>query len=568
MTMLDFPRRPWLASYPATSDWSAPLPPEPVTAAIDRAVAEFPDRPAVDFLGKTCTYARLGELVARAARGLRGLGVEKGTRVGILLPNTPYYVVLYHAVLRLGGIVVNLNPLYAEEEIRRTLRDSGTTVVATLDLTLTLPKLVKSIAGTKVEKVVVCSMAAALPTSTGLLFRLLKRSEIAAVPSGEMFVTFAALIDNHGDPTPVAIDPVRDVAVLQYTGGTTGVPKGAMLTHANLTVNRDQVLRWYPSLRRGEERILGVLPLFHVFAMTVVMNFAIGCAAEMILLPRFQLAQVLKTIGRKRPTLFPVVPTLLNALNHDPQTRKHDLSSLRCCISGGAPLPAEVKQTFEDLTGCVVVEGYGLSEASPVVTCNPPEGKNKAGSIGLPLPGTTVEIRALDGSGRALPPGELGEICARGPQVMAGYWERPEETASVLDNGLLRTGDVGYMDEEGYIFLVDRLKDVVVVNGYKVYPRMGEEAIYRHPAVAEVTVIGVPDPDHGQIAKAFVRLKEGAALTDAELHAFLADKLSPIEQPREIEFRAELPKTMIGKLSKKELLAEELAKRLPERSAA
>ena len=346
--------------------------------------------------------------------------------------------------------------------------------------------------------------------------------------------------------------------MLQYTGGTTGVPKGAMLTHANLAANRAQVTRWTPELRMGQEVVLGVLPLFHVFAMTVVMNLAIEAAACMILLPRFDLTQVLKTIHTKKPTLFPGVPTIFTAINNFAHTDKYDLSSLEVCISGGAPLPVEVKAAFEGRTGCTVVEGYGLSESSPVVTCNPLVGANKPGSIGLPLPGTTIEVHDLENPERRMPQGAKGEICVRGPQVMAGYWNRPEETAEVLRNGLLRTGDVGYLDEEGYVYLVDRLKDVILCKGYNVYPRNIEEAIYAHGAVAEVTVIGIPDPLRGQSPKAFVRLKEGESLTEDELRAFLGPKISPVEIPREIEFRDELPKTMIGKLSKKELVAEEM----------
>jgi long-chain acyl-CoA synthetase len=350
------------------------------------------------------------------------------------------------------------------------------------------------------------------------------------------------------------------VAVLQYTGGTTGVPKGAMLTHANLTANTYQMGMIFPSARPGEERMMAVLPFFHVFAMTVAMNFAVAYGAEMILVPRFELDQVLKLIAKRKPTLFPGVPTLYTALNSAAAKGGHDLSSIRICVSGGAPLPVEVKAQFERLTGCSLVEGYGLSEASPVVTCNPPGGKIKAGSIGLPVPGTTVEVRSHVDPGLLLPQGEHGEICVRGPQVMAGYWGRPEETAEVLQDGILRTGDIGYVDPEGYIFLVDRIKDVILCGGYNVYPRVIEEALYQHPAVAEVVVIGIPDDYRGQAPKAFVRLRDDAEATPEELKTFLTSQISRIELPKAIEIRDELPKTMVGKLSKKELVAEEAAK--------
>ncbi len=551
---------PWLEAYPPGVSWRFEPPREPLFAALDRAAERFPDHPAVDFLGKVCSYAELARMSRAVAGGLQALGVEKGTRVALLLPNTLYYVACYYGILRAGGIVVNCNPLYSEAELERQLEDSGARLLVTMDLALMLPKVLAIAGRDKLDRVVVCSMAAALPTTTGLLFRLFKRGERARAPADAPIVPFTWLTDGGHRFEPVEVAP-EDIAVLQYTGGTTGIPKGAMLTHANLVANREQVIAWDPGTTPGQERMLGVLPLFHVFAMTVVMNLAVGIAAEMILLPRFHLAQVLRTIHRRRPTLFPVVPTLLSAMNESPLVRKYDLTSLRFCISGGASLPVEVKERFEANTGCVVVEGYGLTEASPVVTCNPPTGRIKAGSIGLPIPGTEVEIRDLEDPQQVKPAGDRGELCVRGPQVMQGYWRQPEETAQAFVAGALRTGDVGYMDEEGYFYLVDRIKDLIIVHGHNVYPRTIEEAIYEHEAVLEATVIGVPDARRGQIPKAFVRLREGAALDAENLIEFLRPRLAPYELPREVEFRAELPKTMIGKLSKKELVAEELRKR-------
>ncbi len=383
---------------------------------------------------------------------------------------------------------------------------------------------------------------------------------MASVPDAPCYMTYKDLLGGAHGLRPVQIDPLEDVAVLQYTGGTTGVPKGAMLTHANLAANRRQVVAWGQDLKMGQERMLGVLPFFHVFAMSVVMNCAVGVAGEMILLPRFDLQEVLRTIEKTRPTLFPAVPTIFNAIENFEGVDRFDLSSIKLCISGGAPLPVEVKQAFEERTGCKVVEGYGLSESAPVATCNPPYGVNKAGSIGMPFPATEVALRDLEDPARPAAPGEKGEICVKGPQVMKGYWRRPEETAAVLDDGWLHTGDVGTMDEDGYVFLVDRLKDVILCGGYNVYPRAIEEACYQHEAVEEVTVIAVDDAYRGQAPKAFVKLREGVNLSTADLRAFLAERLSPIELPREIEFRDALPKTMIGKLSKKELIEEERAK--------
>ena len=548
------------ASCPAEVDWDSPISETPLTEALDLSVGRYPDRICIDFLGKRTSYAEIGALVNRAARGLQGLGVGKGVKVGLLLPNTPYSVIGYYAVLKAGGTVVNFDPLYVAEEVERQIADADVRVMITLDLELTLPKASGALGSTPLEKVVVCSMAGALPFAKSGLFRLLGGRRRARAPDDGLHFGFDEIVDNDGDYRPVALDPRRDLAVLQYTGGTTGEPMGAMLTHANIAANARQVARWNPDLREGEERILGVLPLFHVFAMTVVMNLAVLTGAEMILVPRFDIRTVLRIIRRCRPTQFPGVPTLFNALLQDRRVDGEALKSLNFCLSGGAPLPAEVRRGFETLTGCRLVEGYGLSETSPVVACNPLTGLAKDGSVGLPLPGTRIEIRDLEAPGRRLGPGERGEVWISGPQIMAGYWRRPKATAASLRDGWIATGDVGYFDEDGFLFLIDRTKDLILRSGYSVYPRMVEEAIYRHPAVAETTVCAVPDSYHGEVPKAFVRLKEGEKLAAEELLAFLKDKLSPLEMPREVEFRADLPKTMIGKLSKKELMAEEKAR--------
>jgi long-chain acyl-CoA synthetase len=353
---------------------------------------------------------------------------------------------------------------------------------------------------------------------------------------------------------------MNDVAVLQYTGGTTGTPKGAMLSHANVYVNVQQVASGAPDLEDGVERVFAVLPFFHVFALTVVMNLAIAHAAEIIIMPRFALDDALKLIAKTKATIMPGVPTLFNAILNHPKVDSYDLSSLRFCLSGGAALPVEVKQRFEAITGCKVLEGYGLSETSPVVATNPPEGLVKHASIGMPLPGTVISLRDLGDPTKEVPVGEKGEICVKGPQVMLGYYKRPDDTAEQMVGGFLRTGDVARMDDEGYFFIEDRIKDLIISSGFNVYPRRVEEAVYEHPAVAEVTVIGIKDKKRGEAPKAFVRLKPGASATTEELFEHLAARISKIEMPSAIEFRDELPKTMIGKLSKKELKAEEDAK--------
>ena len=348
--------------------------------------------------------------------------------------------------------------------------------------------------------------------------------------------------------------------MLQYTGGTSGTPKGAMLSHANLYANTVQGALWFSDTRPGQERTLAAIPFFHVFAMTTVLLFSVRVGSEIIMLPRFELAQAVRTIARRRPTFMPGVPTMFNAIAGF--AGRADLSSIRFCISGGAPLPPEVKARFEARTGCVVVEGYGLTETSPSAVCNPPGGLNKPGSIGLPVPGTIIELRDPADPSRRVPVGERGELCINGPQVMLGYWNRPEETAaSMTEDGFFRSADMAVMDADGYFSIVDRIKDLILAGGYNVYPRVVEDAVYGHPSVAECTVIGVPDDYRGETVKAFVVRKEGAALSEAELLAFLKERLSPIEMPKQVEFRDSLPRTLIGKLSKKELVAEERAKR-------
>ena len=551
----------WEKSYPAGVDWHAAIPARPMPELFDEWVAKHAALPCIDFLDKKYSYREAGEITDRVARGLQRLGVTKGTTVGLLLPNTPYFVFGYYGILKAGGTVVNFNPLYAEKELVKQIEDSQVDIMFCLDVAAIYDKLAKMLGQTRLKKIVVCRMQDILPFPKNLLFPFVKAKDLGKIPADQHHVRFKDLTANDGRYDKVPVNPVEDVAVLQYTGGTTGVPKGAMLTHANLSANTAQIRMWFPEAREGQERMLGVLPLFHVFAMTGVMNLTIRLGGEMILLPRFELEQVLKTIDAKKPTLFPAVPTIYTAINNHKERDRYDLSSIRFCISGGAPLPVDVKETFERVTGCSLVEGYGLSETSPVAVVNPMGGVSKPGSIGLPVPGTRIEIVDLDDLSTPVPQGERGEICIVGPQVMKGYWNRPDETAKVLSpDGLLHTGDVGTMDADGFVFIVDRIKDMIIASGFKVYPRMVEEAIYLHPAVEETIVIGVDDPYRGQAPKAFIKVKKGMTLTEAEIREFLKDKLSKIEVPEHYEFRDELPKTLIGKLSKKELKQEEAAK--------
>jgi long-chain acyl-CoA synthetase len=540
------------------TDEMPPIAPRLLTDMLDHAVARHGQWPAIDFMGRKWTYAELGEMTRKAARGLQDLGVRPGTRVGLCLPNTPYYVACYFAILRVGGVVVNLNPLYTERELEHLVEDSGATVIIATDLAMSLPKLEPMFGRTSLMRVVVCPIADVLPSWKGRAYRLFKRKEIAQEPHDLRFLRFADLIARDADPDPVERSPL-DLAVLQYTGGTTGRPKGAMLSHANLTANSAQMVAHVGHLPETQERTLGVLPMFHVFALTTVLNYSVDTAAEMILLPRFEMKSFLDTAKRTKPTQFFGVPTLYTALNGVDMHGAMD--EVRVCISGGAPLPLDVRQTFEKRTGVRVVEGYGLTEASPIIACNPLEGVVKDNSCGPAFPGTALEIRDPDNIHMLMKTGERGEVCARGPQVMKGYWNRADATERTFVYGALRTGDIGYLDEDGYLFLVDRIKDLILCSGYNVYPRVIEDAIYEHPSVAEAVVIGIPDEYRGQSPKAFVALREGAKLDEEELMAHLKERISKIEMPSAIEFRDSLPKTLVGKLSKKELVAEEQARR-------
>lgn len=530
----------------------------PVPELLEGSVAAHGAKPALSFLGRKWTYAEVGATVDKVAAGLQAMGVRKGTHVGLCLPNTPYSVIFFFAVMKAGGTVVNFSPLYVERELRHQIRDSGTTIMVVPDLKLIHSRVLAVAHEAGLKSIVVCPMSGILPFPKGLLFNLFKRKEKAVYSTGDgMHVDYASLL-KHGDrPEPVEVDPAKDLAVLQYTGGTTGVPKGAMLTHANVSANARQLVQHAECERIGVKRVLGVLPLFHVFAMQTVMLIPICLGAEIILVPRFNLMSLLDDIEREKPTMFPGVPTIYAAINNVRDIEKRDLSSLTLSISGGAPLPLDVRTRFQELTGCPLVEGYGLSESSPVVSANPPLGLVKDGSVGTALPETVIEIRDLADSTRMMPVGQKGEVCVRGPQVMAGYWNRPDETTAVFVDGALRTGDVGYLDEDGYLFLVDRIKDVILCGGYNVYPRMIEEALYLHPAVAEAVAIGIPDSYRGQAPKAFVTLRKDAQATPAELMDFLSAQISKIEMPKAVEIRESLPKSVVGKLSKKELVEEE-----------
>lgn len=552
---------PWLRGYPADVAWDQTFTPRPLYTLFDEAAARAPSQPYLDFLGRSYSYGEIALAVNRFARGLQDMGLGQGTTIGLFLPNCPQYVIAYYGALKAGCRLVNFSPLYSVPELVEQVEDSQTDYMVCLDVAALYETISHVLEASRLKALIVASLASALPWSKALLYRMFKRKEQAVVKPDSRHLRFDQLLENDGAYAPVAIDPVVEVAVLQYTGGTTGTPKGAMLTHANLYCNARQVAASDPNLVFGQDRMLGALPFFHVFANTVVLNLTTFMGGEIVMLPKFELTQAMKAIVRRKVTVVPGVPTMFTKMLEHPKLDKFDLSSIRVCISGGAPLPVELKRQFEAKSGAIVSEGYGLTETSGVVAVNPFTGINKAGSIGLPIPGTHIVVVDREDPDRLLPQGEPGEICIVGPQVMAGYWQRPDATAATVRNGRLHTGDVGYLDEEGYGFIIDRMKDMISVGGFKVFPRRIEEVLYAHPAVLEAAVIPMSDAVLGERPKAVVVLRPEfrATIKDSDLRAFLAPKLGKHELPAAILFREELPKTMIGKISKKDLIAQEAA---------
>ncbi len=534
--------------------------PTPAGDVLDQAVRQFGPLKALDFLGRRTSYAELGRVTNAAAAGLQKLGVVKGTKVGLCVPNCPYSVIMYFAILKAGGTVVNFNPLYTLKEIETMAREADVTMMVTTDVAVVFNNIARLAAQELFKRVIICRLADALPWAKGVAMRLFARKTLGKVPEHAPYVEFAKLIAGPKTPAPISIDPLRDVAVLQFTGGTTGTPKAAMLSHANITTNLWQSEQVMPGLVKGQERFLALLPFFHVFCMTAVMNLGLSIGAELILLPRLDIKQLMNTLFKRKPTVVPGVPTLFTAIATAAETSgRTDLSFIKLCVSGGAALSPEVKERFERISGSHIMEGYGLSETSPVL-CFTLLGQEKPGTVGPAVPGTTLEIRDPANPEILLPQGERGEICARGPQVMLGYYNQPKETEATFTEGAFRTGDVGYLDEDGCLFIVDRLKDVIICGGFKVYPRVIEEMAYQHPAVQDAVAIGIPDPYRGQSPKLFITLRPDAVLTADEMLVYLKAHLNRIEVPKAVEIRESLPKTMVGKFSKKQLIEEEAQK--------
>jgi len=548
----------WRERYAHPCIWDQEFVPLAMSELFSASVSSFGDRPLADFLGRTYSYDAIMAEARAFAAGLQALGFGKGDRVGLLLPNVPIYLSAYFGTLMAGGTIVNFSPLYTAEELEAQVVDSGTRLMVTLDVPALLPTALTVLADSPLERVVVGRLAKLLPFWQGLGLRLFRRSEISPVPRIAGVVEWGSFLGSSA-PDLVPVDPLSDLAMLQYTGGTTGTPKGAMLTHQNLSANARQIEAVDPH-KLERDVIVGVLPFFHVFAIATVINRTVlngGCIA---MLPRFHADQTLATLERVRATSMPGVPTMYQALLDHPAIAMTDFSSLQTCISGGAPLPLPAKQQFEKVTGARLIEGYGLTECSGVVTTNPFDGDDRTGTIGQPLPGTDLRLLDKDDPARDAPPGEPGELAICGPQVMKGYWNRPDAAARAFaerdGKRWLRTGDIATIGEDGYVRIVDRSKDMIAVGGFKVFPSQVEAVMVEHPAVKEALVIGVADAYHGEMPRAFVTLQPGASAGEEELRDWLNERMGKHERVDRVVIRESLPRTMVGKLDRKALREE------------
>ncbi|MFC5712718.1 long-chain-fatty-acid--CoA ligase [Thalassorhabdus alkalitolerans] len=552
----------WLESYPQEIPSTLEYENRSLQSFLQEAARENPEKQAFHFMGKDMTYKEVYGDALRFANQLRSLGVNKGDRVAIMLANTPQSVICYYGALLAGAVVVQTNPLYVEREIEHQMIDSGAKVMVCLDILY--PRVEKVWRKTSLEYVVVTSIKDYLPFPKNVIYPFVQKKNTGIkvnISYNSKTLHFPSLLSaGEEKELDIPIDPKEDLALLQYTGGTTGPAKGVMLTHYNLVANTLQCRAWMYKMKKGEERVLAALPFFHVYGMTVVMNLSIMYLTKMIILPKFDPKQVLKAIQKHKVSLFPGAPTMYVGLINEPDIEKYDLSSIEACLSGSAPLPVEVQQQFEKLTGGKLVEGYGLTETSPVAVSTPIWGKRKAGSIGVPWPDTEVAVLSAE-TGESAEPGEIGELMIRGPQVMKGYYNKPEDTAASFKEDWFLTGDMGYMDEEGYFYIVDRKKDMIIAGGFNIYPREIEEVLYEHEAVQEAAVIGVPDTYRGETVKAFIVLKKGKNVTEEELEKFCRENLAAFKVPRLYEFKEELPKTMVGKILRRALVEEEEKKR-------
>ena len=562
--------RPWLKLYPKEIPTTLTYDDKPIHAFLKESAEKNPNKVSIQFLGRELTFKEVYESALKFAAYLKDLGIEKGDRVAISLPNCPQFVISFFGILLAGGIIVPTNPTYTDRELEYQMKDSGSKMIVTLDILF--PRAAKIAPNTDIQHIIVTAISDYLPFPKNLVYPFMQKKQYGIVVRVEHAGNHHLFkeIMKYELPNEItdSTESENDIALLQYTGGTTGFPKGVMLTHRNLVANTKMCQVWLVKNKEGQERILGVIPFFHVYGMTTVLLLSILDISTMILLPKFDIETTLKAIHKQKPTLFPGAPTIYIGLINHPDIKKYNLSSINACLSGSAPLPIEVQERFEEITGGKLVEGYGLSETSPVTTANFIWGGPRVkGSIGVPFPDTDVAILSLD-TGEPLEPNEIGEIVIKGPQVMKGYWNQPEETEKTFKDGWLLTGDLGYMDEQGFFYIVDRKKDVIIAGGFNIYPREIEDVLYEHEAVQEVVVVGIPDPYRGETVKAYVVSKVGFKVTEEELNQFARNSLASYKVPHLYEFRDELPKTTIGKILRRVLIDEEKHKLTDDRKEA
>ncbi|WP_040952732.1 AMP-binding protein [Gorillibacterium massiliense] len=550
--------KPWLDHYPPEVPQEYDYPAQNLAHFLVTSAASYPGHVALDFLGKKITYDRLLQSAYRFANALLRLGIRKGDRVAIMLPNCPQCVIAYYGTLLTGAVVVMTNPLYVPREIEHQLKDADVRVIVALDYLI--ERIEKAMETAPLEYILVTSLKDYLPFPKNILFPIkAKKDGMAAhVTYNKRVLSFMQVLKmSSSEPCEVPVDPAQDLSLIQYTGGTTGYAKGVMLTHTNMIANTIQTKLWFYRSKKGEETYLAALPFFHVFGLTVLLNQAVYLAGTLILIPRFEINQVLKAIDRKKPTVFPGAPTMYIAINNHPDNKNYDLSSINICISGAAPLPLEVQEKFESLTGGKLIEGYGLTEASPVTHANNIWEKRKSGSIGIPFPDTEARI-VHPSTGEEMPLGEIGELAIKGPQVMKGYWNRAEATAQTLREGWLYTGDLARIDEDGFFYILDRRKDMIIAGGYNIYPREVEEILFEHPCIREAVVAGVPDPYRGETVKAYIVLREGTSATAEEIKAWCKERLAAYKVPQLYDFRDKLPKTLVGKVLRRKLIEDDM----------
>lgn len=558
----------WYKSYDPGVPHDLELPPKTLPRSLEEAAEEYPDNIAVQFMSGRLTYTELNNEVDSFARMLAGQGLKPGSRVALHMPNCPQYLIAFYGTLRAGCIVTPCNPLYVERELIHQLSDSGAEAIVTLSRFYPLVRDVQD--KTKLKLVIATSIKDYLGGTLKLLYTLFKEKKegdrVTLAPGHLWLRDLLKRYRSH--PLPKVEDDLEKPACYMYTGGTTGVPKGAVLTHGNILANALQAKEWLQHYDEGKEIGLGALPFFHSYGMSIAMNLCLVLRGKLITVPQFKTKEILEIIHKDKPTLFPGVPTMYVAINNAPDVEKYDLSSIKVCISGAAPLPVEVQKQFEKITkGGRLREGYGLTETSPVTHCNPIFGENRPGSIGLPFPGVDAKIVDLEDPSKEMPVGERGQLAVKGPQVMRGYLNRDEDNRDIFHDGYILTGDIAIMDEDGYFYIVDRQKDMVIAGGYNIFPREIEEVLYTHEKILEVCVAGVPHDYRGETIKAYIVLKEGAAMTEQEVVDFCAENLTKYKVPKIVEFREELPKTMIGKILRRVLVEEETAKQEAKKSS-